>query len=44
VIAVIDYGAGNLRSALNAFEALNHKPIVINNPVDLVKVSTIVFL
>jgi len=42
VIAVIDYGSGNLRSVVNAFEALNQRPVVTNNPSDVAKASAIV--
>ncbi len=35
MIAVIDYGAGNLRSVVNAFEAIGQKPQVTNKPADL---------
>ena len=30
VIAIVDYGASNLRSVLNAFEAIGHKGVVTN--------------
>ena len=31
-IAIINYGAGNIGSIINAVEHLNHKPIILNNP------------
>jgi glutamine amidotransferase len=42
LIAVIDYGAGNLRSVVNALEAIGQKPLVTSNPADLAKASAIV--
>ena len=35
MIAVIDYGAGNLRSVVNAIRELGFEPIVTDNPDDL---------
>ncbi len=32
MIAILDYGAGNLRSVAKAFEAVGTVPIVTNNP------------
>lgn len=42
MIAIIDYGAGNLRSVVNAFEAIGYSPTVTNNPADLKESSAIV--
>ena len=42
MIGVIDYGAGNLRSVLNAFTALGQDPFVIQKPSELVRASGIV--
>jgi glutamine amidotransferase len=42
VIAVIDYGAGNLRSVVNAFEAIGQTPLVTNRPGDLAEAAAIV--
>src|SRR3990167_5670536 len=42
MIAIIDYGASNLRSVVNAFEALETKTIVTNNPADLKRADAIV--
>jgi glutamine amidotransferase len=42
MIAVIDYGAGNLRSVVNAFEAIGHTPYVTASPAELAKASAIV--
>jgi len=35
MIAIIDYGAGNLRSVANAIAKLGHRPTVTSNPGDL---------
>ena len=42
MIGVIDYGAGNLRSVLNAFRALGQTPFVIQKPSELVQASGVV--
>ena len=42
MIGVIDYGAGNLRSVLNAFTALGQDPFVIQKPSELARASGIV--
>lgn len=42
MITIIDYGAGNLRSVVNAFEAIGQSPTVTNNPADLNESSAIV--
>jgi glutamine amidotransferase len=42
LIAVIDYGAGNLRSVVNAFEAIGQKPRVTGDPGDLAAAAAIV--
>ena len=42
MIGVIDYGAGNLRSVLNAFRALGQTPVVIQKPSELVQASGVV--
>jgi glutamine amidotransferase len=42
LIAIIDYGAGNLRSVVNAFEAIGQKPRVTGDPGDLAAASAIV--
>ena len=42
MIAIVDYGAGNLRSVYNAFEAIGRKTTVTKNPVDLSKADAIV--
>jgi glutamine amidotransferase len=35
MIAIVDYGAGNLRSVANAIAKLGHEPTVTSNPGDL---------
>jgi glutamine amidotransferase len=42
MIAVIDYGAGNVRSVINALELIKHKPIVTKDPDQLVKASAVI--
>jgi len=42
MIAVVDYGAGNLRSVVNGFEAIGHKVAVVKDPDKLVKASAII--
>ena len=42
MIAVVDYGAGNLRSVANAFESIGTKISVVKDPDELVKAAAIV--
>jgi imidazole glycerol-phosphate synthase subunit HisH len=42
MLAIIDYGAGNLRSVVNAFQAVGHSPQVTNDPSELAKAAGIV--
>ncbi|MGF1506059.1 MAG: imidazole glycerol phosphate synthase subunit HisH [Chloroflexi bacterium] len=42
MIAVIDYGAGNLRSVVNTFTHLGADPAVTDNPAELARASKIV--
>lgn len=42
MIAIIDYGAGNLRSVVNAFEAIGQKPRVTRDPADLAAAVAVV--
>jgi glutamine amidotransferase len=42
MIAVIDYGAGNVRSVVNAFDAIDQNPHLTNDPDKLAKASAIV--
>ena len=41
MITVIDYGAGNVQSVVNALEAIGCKPILTNDPDKIVKASAI---
>jgi len=42
VIAIVDYGASNLRSVVNAFAVIGEKTFVTNDPVELANASAIV--
>ena len=42
MIAIIDYGAGNLRSVVNAIIKLGYQPKVTNRPKDLVNARAVV--
>jgi glutamine amidotransferase len=42
LIAIIDYGAGNLRSVVNAFEFIGQKPRIVNTSNELKQASAIV--
>jgi len=42
MIAIIDYGAGNLRSVFNAFEAIGQKPYIASKPEELKKANAII--
>ena len=42
MITIVDYGAGNLRSVVNGFDAIGQNTHVTNNPKDLEKASAIV--
>jgi glutamine amidotransferase len=42
MIAIIDYGAGNLRSVFNAFEAIGEKPYIASKPEELKKALAII--
>ncbi len=42
MIAVVDYGAGNLRSVANAFETIGTKITVVKDPDELARASAIV--
>jgi len=43
MIAIIDYGAGNLRSVSNALAKLGYQPKVTNNPKDVLGASAVIF-
>jgi glutamine amidotransferase len=42
MIAVVDYGAGNVRSVINALELIKQKPVVTKDPDELSKASVII--
>jgi glutamine amidotransferase len=42
MIAIIDYGAGNLRSVANAVAKLGHKSIVTSNPGDVLSAAAVI--
>lgn len=42
MIAIVDYGAGNLRSVINAFEAIGQKPYIASKPEELKKAIAII--
>ena len=42
MIAVVDYGAGNMRSVINALDLIKQKPVVTRDPDELVKASAII--
>jgi glutamine amidotransferase len=42
MIAIIDYGAGNLRSVANAIAKLGYEPTVTSNPGDLPKAAAVI--
>ncbi|MDA1096486.1 MAG: imidazole glycerol phosphate synthase subunit HisH [Chloroflexi bacterium] len=42
-LAVVDYGAGNLRSVTKALESLGHRPLVTADPRDLRAADGVVF-
>ena len=43
VIAIIDYGAGNLRSVANAIMKLGYQPRVTSNPGDVLGAAAVIF-
>jgi imidazole glycerol-phosphate synthase subunit HisH len=43
MIAIIDYGAGNLRSVINAINRLGYKAEVTNLPEDILKSKAVIF-
>jgi len=42
MIAVIDYGAGNLRSVINAVNSLGFEPLVTSNPEDIARADKVI--
>ena len=43
VIAIIDYGAGNLRSVANAIMKLGYQPSVTSNHSDVLSAAAVIF-
>lgn len=43
MIAIIDYGAGNLRSVINAINRLGYKAVVTNLPEEILKSKAVIF-
>jgi glutamine amidotransferase len=43
LIAVIDYGAGNLRSVANALSKLGYQPTVTKEPDDVLRATAVIF-
>ena len=41
-MGIINYGMGNLKSIVNAFEAIGVPAFVVSNPMDLIKADAIV--
>lgn len=42
MIAIIDYGAGNLRSVANAVMKLGYQPNITSNPAEVMKADTVI--
>ena len=42
MIAIIDYGAGNLRSHVNALTRLGYQPVVTSRPDDVLRASAVI--
>ena len=42
MIAIIDYGAGNLRSVVNAILKLDYQPKITSNPEEVMKAEFVV--
>jgi imidazole glycerol-phosphate synthase subunit HisH len=42
-LGVLDYGAGNLRSVLNALKAIDHEATLVAGPQDFANIDTLVF-
>jgi len=42
VIAIIDYGAGNLRSVVNAVKKLGYQPSITSNPAEVLKAKIVI--
>ena len=42
MIAIVDYGAGNLRSVINAVSKLGHRPKVTSSPEDMLSAQAVI--
>lgn len=42
MIAVIDYGAGNLGSVVNALRSIGHAPVITQKPIEIVKAAAVI--
>jgi glutamine amidotransferase len=42
MIAIIDYGAGNLRSVVNAITRLGYQPKITSNPIDVINAEAVI--
>lgn len=42
MIAIVDYGAGNLRSVVNAVTRLGHRPKITSNPNEVLKAQAVI--
>ncbi|MFC1954849.1 imidazole glycerol phosphate synthase subunit HisH, partial [Chloroflexota bacterium] len=42
MITIIDYGAGNLRSVVNAVRKLGYRPKVTSNPEDVLNAQAVI--
>ena len=42
MIAIVDYGAGNLRSVVNAFNRLGYRPNVTSDPADILNARAVI--
>jgi len=42
VIVILDYGAGNLRSVINAVSSLGYQPCISNQPADVYKADALI--
>ena len=43
MVVIIDYGAGNLRSVINAVTSLGYQPKVTSKPADVLKARAVIF-
>ena len=43
MIAIVDYGGGNLRSVVNAVSRLGYQPMVTSNPAEMLSAGAVIF-